>query len=378
MYSLAGYGKMLADRVRMEAYCAALRRSVRPGDVVVDLGAGQCVMSCLAVQLGAARVHAIDPSAVIEAGRAIARANGLEDRIEFHREFSNAVTLPERADVIVSDLRGVLPAWEGHFAAIADARERLLKPGGTLIPRRDTLWLALAEAPAKYSELLDGWSFDGLDLSIGRRMVANGWVKAPLAADQLLSAPVQWAEVDYRAVADSAVCGQADAEVSRGGTAHGLCVWFDAELLEGVGFSNAPGQPEAIYGQALFPLLDPVEVSPGDRFETAIRADFTGDDYTWSWHTTIRSADGAAKADFRQSTFLGAPLSTEILRKRADVFVPSTSENVRVDREILGLFGSGKNLREIAEIAAARFPGRFADWQSAFDRVAALSGRYSP
>ncbi|MBW3656542.1 MAG: hypothetical protein KY444_10570 [Gemmatimonadetes bacterium] len=39
-YSLLGYGDMMADRVRMDAYAAALEQAVRPGSVVLDIGTG--------------------------------------------------------------------------------------------------------------------------------------------------------------------------------------------------------------------------------------------------------------------------------------------------------------------------------------------------
>jgi len=37
-YSIAGYGEMIADRVRMDAYVRALRRAIAPGSVVIDIG----------------------------------------------------------------------------------------------------------------------------------------------------------------------------------------------------------------------------------------------------------------------------------------------------------------------------------------------------
>lgn len=377
MYSLTGYGSMMADRVRMNAYREALRRCVQPGMVVVDLGAGPGIMSCMAARLGAGKVYAIDPSDSIEVGRAIARANGFENRIEFLRSSSDAVNLAERADVIVADLRGVLPAFGGHFRTIADARERFLKPGGCLIPQRDTLWAALAEAPEPYLELTGGWESEEMDLSIGRRMVANTWKKVHLTAGQLLSTPVQCAAVDYREIRETSLSGSLQAEIARAGIAHALCVWFDAELLDGVGFSNAPGKPEAIYGQAFFPLIEPVAVECGDRVEINLRADLTGDDYTWSWHTSICSPAGDLKADYRQSTFLGLPLSAESLRKRADSFVPTLNQEGRIDAAILQLMGTGLSLRDIASQISARYPQRFPDWKSALDRVATLSASYS-
>jgi hypothetical protein len=47
-YSLDQFGGMIEDKVRMEAYSAAIAQSVRPGDTVVDLGValGFCA-SCL-------------------------------------------------------------------------------------------------------------------------------------------------------------------------------------------------------------------------------------------------------------------------------------------------------------------------------------------
>ena len=40
MYSIEGYGEMLADAGRMEAYDRALRNAIRPGSVVADIGTG--------------------------------------------------------------------------------------------------------------------------------------------------------------------------------------------------------------------------------------------------------------------------------------------------------------------------------------------------
>ena len=53
---------MLGDRVRLEAYDEALRRSVRPGDVVADVGAGTLVLSMMALRHGA-EPRGIDASA---------------------------------------------------------------------------------------------------------------------------------------------------------------------------------------------------------------------------------------------------------------------------------------------------------------------------
>src|SRR5256714_2578071 len=145
MYGLGAYGSMIADRVRVEAYAEALRKSVRKGSVVAEIGTGPGIFAVLACQLGATRVYAIEPSEIIQVAREVAAANGCADKIEFFEELSDRVTLPVRANVVLSDLRGVLPLFQRHIPAIVDARRRFLAPGGTLIPQKDMLWAAIVE-----------------------------------------------------------------------------------------------------------------------------------------------------------------------------------------------------------------------------------------
>src|ERR1051325_5003793 len=140
MYSLHFYGQMLADAPRMDAYAAALRRTVQPGSVVMDLGSGPGVFALLACKLGARRVYAVEPDSVITLAREAAAANGFADRIEFFENLSTEIAVPEPATIIVSDLRGVLPWYEQNVSSIIDARKRLLARDGVLIPRRDILW----------------------------------------------------------------------------------------------------------------------------------------------------------------------------------------------------------------------------------------------
>ena len=112
MYNISAYGKMIADAPRIDAYVSALREAMKPDSVVVDVGSGPGFFAIMACRWGARRVFAIEPSDVIQVGRDAAREYGFDDRIEFIQDLSTKVTLPEQADVIVSDLRGVLPWFQ--------------------------------------------------------------------------------------------------------------------------------------------------------------------------------------------------------------------------------------------------------------------------
>ena len=313
MYSLHFYGQMLADATRMEAYAEALRRTVRPDSVVMDLGCGPGVFATLACKLGARRVYAVEPENVIGLAREIAAANGCAERIEFFEKLSTDISLPEPANIIISDLRGVLPWFEQHIPSIIDARTRLLARGGVLIPHRDLLWAAVIEAPEQYEELVDPWRDDkfGLDLSEGRRLITNNWRKTYLEPEQLLAEPVCWATIDYYEVETPDIYARVSWCAARNGTAHGVAVWFDSELVDRIRFSNHPAAARMIYGVGLFPFSQPVEVAEGERIEFRLAADLVHDGYVWRWETDF------PRASFKQSTFYGVPLTAAQLRKSA-------------------------------------------------------------
>ncbi|HEY6660845.1 MAG TPA: 50S ribosomal protein L11 methyltransferase [Pyrinomonadaceae bacterium] len=319
MYSLHFYGQMLADAPRMEAYAAALRHTVKPDSVVMDLGSGPGVFALLACKLGARRVYAVEPDGVISLAREAAAANGFADRIEFFENFSTAITVPEPASIIVSDLRGVLPWFQQHIPSIKDARTRLLARNGVLIPHRDILWAAVVEAPDRYDELVGPWQNNKfeLNLSAGTRLITNTWRKTRIKPEQLLVEPICWTRIDYYEVESPDIRAEIYWQAARKGTAHGVAVWFDSELVDGIGFSNRPDAPEMIYGNGLFPFSQPVEVMEGERIRLRLAARMVNDDYVWRWDTDFFARDDEAhpKVSFKQSTFFGVPLSQAQLRK---------------------------------------------------------------
>lgn len=100
-----GVFNCLIDEERSMAFAKAIAATVRPGDVVVDMGTGSGVLAMLAVRAGAKKVYAIEiDRSNIATLDAVFRANGLEDRIVLIHGDVCKVDLPEKVDVIIGEM----------------------------------------------------------------------------------------------------------------------------------------------------------------------------------------------------------------------------------------------------------------------------------
>jgi predicted RNA methylase len=142
------HARMLRDRVHVAAYRDALMKLVRPGDVVIDLGTGTGILACFACQAGARKVYAIERGRIAELARRLIAANGFSDRITVVEGESSSVSLPERADLLVTETLWNFGIGAGMLAAVADARSRLLVEGARIVPSDLELYVAPIELPA--------------------------------------------------------------------------------------------------------------------------------------------------------------------------------------------------------------------------------------
>ena len=380
MYSLRDYGEMIADRPRVEAYARAIATAVRANDVVLDIGCGPGVFALLALRAGARKVYAIDCDEIVHFVGDLAAANAIPaERIELIQGDSRKVQLPERVDVIVSDIRGSLPFFGHAIASLEDARRRLLAPGGRIIPQRDTLKAALIEAKDFYSRLVSPWSQPslGVDLSPSLPRLLNGSYSSQFNSEQLLTDSQIWAVLDYSVGAKASATADLCFSVSRPGIAHGLCLWFDTELFENIGYSSAPGPHKTIYGQVFLPWSEPVSVQKGEKVWMRLQSNLVGEDYLWRWETKICANAKNPTRHFQQSTFLGINFTPHSLRRRASDFVPTLSEEGQANRWLLQAIDGKTSLQEMAQAAAQRFPAIFPRWEDALHRAAELAARFS-
>ncbi len=280
--------RLLLDKVRCDAYREAIHRTVKPGDVVVDLGAGTGLLSFFALQAGARHVYAIEMSRIADAAAELIEANGFLDRITLIRKNSKNVRLPERCDVLVTEtLSAFCFDRENIIEFVADARERFLKPGARIIPESaDTFLMPFSSDAIGAGRLPPGY-YD-LDFKPFSKRLFKSYGIVPASGQPFiaLSQPAPLYHIDFRKDTKKPGRTFAPFRIIADGRLDGFLGWFEARLGEGVTLSNSPylplthwwqlylpvlGQPCYRAGQAILLYLDPNIVAGEAQWSYAVQ-----------------------------------------------------------------------------------------------------------
>ena len=269
--SLLVHQVMLSDGVRLRAYDQAMEQAIKPGDVVLDVGAGTLVLSIMALRHGASHVYAVegDPATAAVAAR-IAESNDLKGRLTLIQGDAREVELPRKADVIVAELMGNLGPEEEMPEILSAVAERNLAPGGRIVPQRLTTTLTAIEFDAEgwgvWAGDVLGYQLDAVMDSAEPGAQLHFFQREP----KLLSARI--------AIGDSLLGepgpGMSDQarhlEIVRPGTLHAIMGSFTATLAPGVTLSNYPSYPGCNWGVWIWPLRH-VPVVQGDMVRVKVR-----------------------------------------------------------------------------------------------------------
>jgi SAM-dependent methyltransferase len=262
---------MLLDHVRTDAFREAMRAVVRPGDTVVDMGAGSGVLCMFAAEAGAKEVHGIECSAIIEPARRVLELNG-HAAVQLHQGDAETLDLPVQADVIVSEWLGYFVYADGMYPAFAALRDRCLKPGGRVVPAEvDVLLAPMEDRDPRGHSYWYGRPY-GFDFSPLLEQEYR-FTQIRLVPTEALLAPGQVLDtIDCRraGMRDLHVTRSARWRLERGGQLDAVCGWFTARLAPGVVMETAPGAPDTHWQQHVF-AVRPVRVEAGDALELTLR-----------------------------------------------------------------------------------------------------------
>lgn len=261
---------MVGDRRRLAAYDRALARAVRPGNVVLDVGAGTLVLSALALRHGARHVYAVeaDPETAALAAR-IATESDLLGRLTLIQGDARTVQLPEPADVIVAEMMGNLGPEEEMCEILHVVAGNNLAPGGRLVPERLVTHLQAIEFD---DEGWGVWNDDdlGLSLSAVQEYAGDGAQLHFFARPPRLLSEPQAIGDDVLGCEPSGIAEVVNLEVVRPGTLHAVIGYFTATLGPETALSNFPSYPGCNWAVWVWPVRH-TEVGVGDRVRAAIQ-----------------------------------------------------------------------------------------------------------
>lgn len=249
---------LLLDKARCDAYREAIHRTVKPDDVVVDLGAGTGLLSFFALQAGARHVYAIEMSRIADAAAELIEANGFQDRITLIRKNSKKVRLPERCDVLVTEtLSAFCFDAENIIEFVVDARERFLKPGARIIPESADTFLMPFSSDAFGAGRLPPRYYD-LDFKpFSKRLFKSyGIVRASGQPFVALSLPAPIYHIDFRKDTHNPGKTFTPFRIIADGRLDGFLGWFEARLCEGITLNNSPYLPLTHWWQLYLPVLE--------------------------------------------------------------------------------------------------------------------------
>ncbi len=270
---------MLADTDRTLAFKRAIEEVVKPGDVVLEIGTGTGILSVFAARAGAKKVYAVEAYGLGPVAQQVFEENGVGDRVELIRGWSTQITLPERANVLITETIGNEPLGERIIDTVVDARKRLLTPDARLIPSRLRV---IGRLVSLSDEVADTHLFT--DANLARARERYGVDLGPLSEAERRGAfaidldtalartvvsrsdPFTIADVDL-ATTELVFTRDVDAVVAEAGRVDGVLMHFVATLGPSTTLTVDPFEIDSSSWRHRLWLLPPAERSAGDRLE---------------------------------------------------------------------------------------------------------------
>lgn len=251
---------MLIDHVRTEGYQKAIHAVVKPGDRVVDVGTGSGVLAMFAAQAGADEVYGLEVTEMAAWAERLAKTNGL-DAVKIVKGDAGLFNLDTKADVIVGEYLGMalFDEWR-HYLAFVNVRDRVLRDGGSVVPRAARFLLSTVDSQKLYWER--GYGFYetptyGLDFSDVRASEVASPRRYIISADyNSLVSTETVAEFDFLTSDKDAFFFTTETEFTytADGSFHGFLAHFDLDMAPGQILGTGPHHRETHWHHSYLPL----------------------------------------------------------------------------------------------------------------------------
>ena len=264
---------MMNEQHRNSAYYDALKAVVTENSTVFEIGTGSGLLAMMAAKLGAKQVTTCESVTLIaETAQQIIQDNNFEKTIKVIAKKSTDISigaeLEAKADILVSEIFSSELLGEHVLPSLEDAKRRLLKPHGKVIPAAGSIMIGLFTGDDIKRNLLVEDSF-GFNLQGFNKIVSN---KRMIARNdlniELLSDGIEAFNFDFEGEDDfPAQSKSLQIKAKTAGMCYGLVQWMRLDMNgdQKVLFENHPSQTSKVsnWQQCAYLFDAPIDVKVG-------------------------------------------------------------------------------------------------------------------
>ncbi len=273
---------MMNDHARNIAYQEAIEKAVAKNpSFVLEIGTGSGLLSMIAARAGAKQVITCEfVELVAEKAQEIIKLNHLDDKIKVINKLSTALKvgedIPEKADILVSEIFGADLLGEGALQSLNHAFEYLVKPEAQIIPQGAAIYIMLIHSQEIYNRCTVQQAC-GFDLSpfnefsnlLIRPLLLNVYEYEQVSEVQKANR-ISFTK-DHLNITETIV----ELEIIKEGKFNAIACWFDLFLDEEIILTNSPlrsmEEQGVSWGQRIQVLDQEIAVTSGDKVRVKLK-----------------------------------------------------------------------------------------------------------
>ena len=270
---------IIKDELRNNIYDKALRKFVKQESIVLEIGTGTGLLAMMAAHAGAKKVYTCEMEPLVgQAARENILKNNLQDQISVILKKSTELKigndLPERADVLVSEITNNNLLGEYVLPIMEDAMTRLLKKDAVILPGQIAVRGALVGEISTILPFFNIQNIHGFDLSAFNRFKPLTYPIDKTNLKQImpnaLSEPLELLRFDFTSQKHfKEQTKTLKMPVNRTGKAYGLVKWILLQFTEDLIYENKPPL-ESCWAPILHIFPKPIPVTKGELFPLCV------------------------------------------------------------------------------------------------------------
>lgn len=271
---------IIQDKLRNDIYNKALLMFVKPESIVLEIGTGTGLLAMMAARAGAKKVYTCEMEPTVgQAAQENILKNNLQNQISVilkkSTELQIGVDLPEKADLLVSEITNSDLLGENILPIMDDAITRLLKKDAVILPNQIAVEGVLVSEISTILPFFNIQDIHGFDLSAFSRFKPLTYPIDKTNLKQImpnaLSEPLELLRFDFTIQKHfKEQIKTMEMQVNKTGKAYGMIKWILLQFTENLIYENKPPL-ESCWAPLLHIFPEPILVKKGESFPLCVR-----------------------------------------------------------------------------------------------------------